>query len=226
MKTNKTEVEQYKFGRVVKELMKISGKSFQDVIKAEAGHILGGAMNGTRVGNKGKIIKHQMPFGYKYQRTTGEKLFGKIGNQWHYLNRKHSNDKWQELLGNRQKRTDKALENRGITASQFYHMAKILKIKLPRPPKNQAIANPSHSKIKRFIDAVEQNKSKNKYLLIFESNAKGNSWIGGKGKKFKSAGYVLQSKVAGRSKMFAQAIRKEFLNDIKFRTKNYPLLFQ
>jgi hypothetical protein len=226
MKKNKTDVESYKFGRVVKELMKMSGKTFREVIRAEAGHVLAGSMDATRVGNKGKIIRHQMPMNYRYQRTKGEKEFGKIGSNWFYLGGRHPDQRWQELLGNREKRTAKNLENRGITASQFFIMAKMLNIKLPRPPKNQAISNRSHDKIRKVLKPHEQNASKNKYLLILETSAKGNSWIGGKGKRFKSAGYILENKVAGRKKMFAQAIRKGFINDIKFRTKNYPLLFR
>ena len=226
MKKNKTEVESYKFGRIVKELMKMSGKTFREVIRAEAGHVLAGSMNATRVGNKSKIIKHQMPMNKRYQRTRGEKEFGKIGNDWFYLGGRHPDQRWQELLSNREKRTDKILENRGITASQFFIMSKMLNIKLPRPPKNQEISKSSHNKIRKVLSPHEQNKSKNKYLLILETKAKGNSWTGGKGKKFKSAGYILENKVSGRKKMYAQAIRKGFINDIKFRTKNYPLLFR
>ena len=101
----------------------------------------------------------------------------------------------------------------------------MLGIKLPKsPPK--VVQNSSHNKIKRLLKPRKKGFG-DAYTLIFESNLKGNAWIGGKGeKKFRSAGNVLKSKVAGRMKMYSRAIRKQFIHDIKFRTKNYPLLFQ
>ena len=227
-KRSKVEIQQRKFSSVVKELSKITGLSFRKIIRAEGGHVLSGAMNATRVGSKKKIIEHQMPINFKYERNKGKKEFGKIGEQWNYLGGRFSDQKWGELLGNRTKRTDRALENRGVSASQFYIMANLLKIKLPRPPKNQAITRSSHRKIRRFLRPREERKMSNrKYQLIFDTKIKGNRWTGSRGKrKFKSAGFLLTSKTKARANLFSRAVRKGFLNDIKFRTRYYPLIFK
>ena len=223
MSKNQIEVERYKFGRIVRELMKMSGKTFREVIRAETGQVLSGAMNATKVGSKKKIIEHQMPIGMKYQRATGQKKFGKINGRFYYLGGRQRNENYSQLIENRQRRTDSGLQNRGLAASQFYLMSKMLNLKLPRPPRNQAIVNQSHNKFRKFLSPKEINNSKDDYTIVLESNTKANTWTGGG--KFKSAGLTLQNKVSGRAKMFTQAIRKEFIKDIKFRTKNYPLLF-
>ena len=74
------------FKEVVKQLQKISGKSFQDVMKAEAGMVLSSAMRTTPKASVKNIVRHNMPEGYQVKETrskqTGEKLvthrFGKV----------------------------------------------------------------------------------------------------------------------------------------------------
>ena len=220
---SRSEIQIQKFESIIRELMKISGKSFKKVILAEGGHVLAGAMRGTRTANIKRIVTHQMPIGQKFNRYVGEKEFGKLGSNWHSLKARHPPQRWQELINNRENRTEKILGNRGITASQFFIMSKMLKIKLPKLPA-KAVQNSSHNKIKRFLKPRKKGFG-SMYSLIFESNIKGSSWTGKKPSKFKSAKYVLTNKVAGRTKMYSRAINKQFLKEIKFRTKNYPLLF-
>jgi hypothetical protein len=224
--TNSVQVEDYKFGRVVRELMKLSGKDFRTVIRAEAAHILSGAMSSTKVGSIKKIVRNQMPIGMRYSRATGSKEFGKIGSSFYYLGGKQKDQNWSQLIDNRIKRTDKALENRGLTASQFYLMSQMLGLKLPRPPRNKAVSKGSHSKIKKFLNPHEKNLSKDEYQLILQSSSPMNANTGRTPSKFKSAGSVILAKTSGRAKLFSRAVRNEFLKDIKFRTKYYPLLFK
>jgi hypothetical protein len=224
-KRSSVQVEDWKFGRVVAELMKISGKSFREVIRAEAAQILSGTMTSTRVASIKKIVAQQMPIGFKHSRNRGNKKFGKIGGRFYYLGGRQKGENWEQLLQNRIRRTDKILANRGVTAGQFYVMSQMLKLKLPKPPRNKAILNPNHSKISRYLNPREINKSKDNYTLFLESSMNVNANTGGNGTKFKSAGLVITQKVSGRAKLFSRAVRNEFLKDIKFRTRYYPLLF-
>lgn len=84
--TKELEIDMQGFRKVLQGLHKISGKSFRDILKSEAGQILQGAMRNTPKAKIKNIVKHNMPEGYKPANVRGnnigEKLvihrFGKI----------------------------------------------------------------------------------------------------------------------------------------------------
>lgn len=72
------------FGEVVKQLSKITGKNFEQVLQAELGHVLKGAMGKTKMASvngrmrkgvrKGGIVPRHIPEGLKYAKGDGGKL--------------------------------------------------------------------------------------------------------------------------------------------------------
>lgn len=62
--------------------------------------------------------------------------------------------------------------------------------------------------------------------FVFESHSTLSANTGRDKSKFQSAGNVILQKTSGCGKLFSKAVRNEFLKDIKFRTRYYPLLFQ
>jgi len=75
------------FSEVVNQLAKITGKEFDQVLKAEVGHVLKGAMSRTKISSvngrlkKGKrsggIVPRHIPQGLKHQRGQGDKMITK-----------------------------------------------------------------------------------------------------------------------------------------------------
>ena len=68
------EVDLKGFKTLLHHLQKVTGSSFDDVLKSEAGMILSSATRTTPKASKKNIIRHNMPEGYKFERNIGEKL--------------------------------------------------------------------------------------------------------------------------------------------------------
>ena len=62
------------FNQVIKQLSKITGKSFGKTLKAEAGAILNNALKNTPKATRKKIIKWTMPEGYAFGYGTGGRV--------------------------------------------------------------------------------------------------------------------------------------------------------
>ena len=65
------------FGAVVKELARMSGKDFAEVLEAEVGAVLKGAISRTKIAKPEKIVGRNMPLGKSRQGEAGAKLIRK-----------------------------------------------------------------------------------------------------------------------------------------------------
>ena len=219
-------VDLSKFGSVVKGLSKISGASFADVIKAEAGHILSNAMSRTKKGSVPKVVKYFMPVNQKYLRSTGKKeaftikqgQFGAEREKTYRLRYKIPNDIWNHILTWGKDRTKKRSSKIGMSAAQWAVIAKQLGIVLPKKtPRNVSkFLNNNQGFLSSYVAANARGKKKS-YTIEFETRLKKN--------KFTGAGRAIRNSVKGRITNFTNAIKKDLFKDMKFRTSRYPLLF-
>jgi hypothetical protein len=232
------------FGQVVKGLQKITGKSFKEVLEAEAGHILTGAIRLTPKATAKKVTKRTMPEGYAFKNYVGgRKVTWDEGKRYHvgepvpsgqgkrggirykypqaqWMGKKgRNNGRWARYVETQKAKTAERILKRGLSASQFYWMGVLLNIKFPKTPAKY-IRDPKHAqKVVKYLSPRKGARGK-LYEILMQS----------KGFKM-SKRLQMQSKILratkSRETFFMRAVKKEFVKDLKtFMPKNYPLLFK
>ena len=233
--SKKTTIDISNFGQVAKALASISGESFKRVIKTEAGHILANATTGTKKASIAKIVKRTIPQGWKYgKHTGGQMVTEKDGFKYHVglpipgqgvngsdyafpITRWMRRRSWNEFIFEQEQKVKDRLKNRGLGASQFYHMATMLGLPLPKqPPK---YIRKSH--LKKIVQPYLKPRIKGeKTAFEIRLESKGLRVSKGVG-----AQRVLMLKTKGSITNFKNGIKKQLFNDMKFKTSRYPLLF-
>jgi hypothetical protein len=232
----KTHVDIAPLGYVLKQLSLITGKSFKKVLESEAGHILANATSGTKKAKLKNIAKQQLPQGWKFKRHTGGKLVtkyngtnfhvgipirgdGNNGSKYIYpIKQWMRRNRWNEWVAEQEKKAKQKMELRGLAASQFYHMARILNLPLPKKPPKY-IMKPALAKIVRPRIKSYKRGEKTKFEIMLQSR-------GLKVSKGTQAQRVLLMKVKGRITNMKNGLRKQLFDDIKWRTSRYPLLYK
>jgi hypothetical protein len=232
------------FKQVVQGLQKITGKSFKEVLEAEAGHILSSAITRTPKATQKKVVKRTMPEGYSYKTGVGErKVTFEKGNRFHvgrpvkagkgsrggqrykfpkaqWMGKKgQNNGEWARYLEQQKKKTGERILKRGLTASQFYWMGVLLNLKFPKQPPKY-IKNPRHAqKVMKFLKPRKGGRGSLYEILLQTKGFKMN-------RRLRVQPRLLLATKA-REQFYKRAVRKEFIKDIKtFMPKNYPLLFR
>jgi hypothetical protein len=229
---------------VVRGLQKVTGLSFKEIIEAEAGHILQGAIKNTRSADIKKIVRRTMPEGVAYRGAVGERKVqvGEDGHTYHvgipvvsgrgiyggfkfaypkkrWVGQKGNKKKgaWKKLLTTQRKKTTARALRRGLSASQFFWMAQLLKIKLAKQPARY-ISKSSHlSTLKHFL-----RPKKGKKGLAYEVTLKS---TGFKMSKVMKAQATLEYFVKVRKHFFLEGTRRHFGKNVnKYISQKYPLL--
>lgn len=232
------------FKEVVAGLQKITGKSFKEVLEAEAGHILAGAIRNTPKATQPKIVKRTMPEGYAFKKNIGQrKVTWHEGERFHvgrpvpsgqgkrggvrykypkakWMGQKgKDNGRWARYIAEQEKKTTERILKRGLSASQFYWMGVLLNLRFPKMPAKY-IRNPKNAKlVTKFLSPRKGARGK-LYEIIMES------------KGFKMSGRTqAQRKIMmatkSRETFYKRAVKKEFIKDMKtFMPQKYPLLFK
>ena len=229
------------FKQVLAGLQKISGKSFETVLKSEAGMILGGASGNTPKAKKPAIVRHNMPEGYELGGYKGKKtVVRRFGKNYHvgrpvldYIGPFGGKNyklpytywmgkrKWNDYVAEATRKTEQKMDMRGLAASQFGFMADLLGI--TGIPKRKRPAYLQTEKLRKqvmpFIRPRRQGRGF-QFSIILE----------GKGLRITSrtnAGGRLFRQAKARVSAYRKAVRNEWIKDIKkFMPKNYPLLFK
>lgn len=224
-----------KFGAVIQSLSRISGRDFESTVKAEAGHILSGAVTSTPKAKIKNIVKYVMPQGIVHRRNTGGKLISKKNGFNYHVGTPVLGDgingskyilpytkwlgrtKWEEFLSEQRDKFDRRKANRGMGASQFYFMSKMLNIPLPRQPANYLKSSHLRNQVTPFLSprATGQRRS---YEIKLESRG----MLVSKGT---GAQRILMLKTQGRINNFKRAIKRNLFQEMEYRTSRYPLLF-
>lgn len=236
------------FREVVKNLQQITGKSFKQVVDAEAGHILRNAVDKVPKLTTAKVVKYTLPEGVTYKKGTGKRLItiDDDGKLYHVgkpivdtmasahssgLVYKYPKGRWMGQKGKNNKRFAKYIQKqkakanerilrKGLSASQFYAMS--VALNLPLPKKLPAyITKASHYQIvKKFLGNSKRVGVGSIYQLS----------LGSSGLKFSRptrAQANLTNSLNRRKKFFIDRIQGRTPKALKkFMPKNYPLLFR
>lgn len=217
--------------KVVKELQKIKGGTFKEILRAECAEILSQTSNRktTKVADKSKIVGRHSPvnvyfLGYKGKKEAYTLKEGEAGLEkqtTYYLFHKLPNPVWNYILPKTKKRTQKHFGNYGLNKGQFYFMAKMLNIKTggkPFPDEAKRFYQLRRNVISNNVYAFDSGKNDKKYKIELSSTlSKVLSFCGG-AKNFRNV-------MKGRVRKFEQALGKGVLKDVKKRTRAYPLIF-
>ena len=228
--TQKIDITGWK--KVVKELQKIKGGTYKEILNAECAEILSQTANrkSTKLASKDKIVRRQSPvnvifLGYKGGKEAYTVKDGQAGvkkQTTYYLHNRLPDRVWNYIYTRTRAKTQEAFGNFGLNKGQFYLMNQILGLpggqKKPFPPEAKRFINLRKSRISNRVFAHTRGKNDKKYTIEVESKLSRAISFGGGAKNFKSV-------MKGRVRKFEQALAKGVLADIKKRTRAYPLIF-
>jgi hypothetical protein len=114
------------FNRAVKELSRLTGVKFEDVLKAEIGSILSQTITNTKKATRATIKK-----------SLGDWLVLKDGGgkvTRYYLRNHWSNDLWQHIISSRDRRIVELIKRIGTAKKSWLLLANQMGITLPKAP--------------------------------------------------------------------------------------------
>jgi len=219
------------WNKVIKELQKIKGGTYKDILRAECAEILSQTANrkSTKVADKAKIVGRHSPIsifflgymGRKQAYTVKEGEGGVTKQTTYMLKYKMPNSVWSYILGKTKKKTQEKFGNWGLNKGQFALMAQKLGIKTggkPFPNEAQRFLQLRKNRIQNKVFAKDGGKKDRKYKIEVESILSKILSFGKGPSNFKSV-------MKGRVRKFENALAKGVLKDIKKRTRQYPLIF-
>lgn len=227
--TVKTEIKGW--NSVVKGLKKISGKDYKDIIDAETSEILSQTSNrkATKMADKTKLVRNMMPYGENFIGYTGNKLgytvkSGEAGLEkttTFYLKNRLPNRIWFYILRKQFKKTKEHFGNVGLNKGQFLLFHDILR--LPKPKKDFPRQAKNFYKLRKnrihSRTSATRKGSGKKHEVSFQSNL-------GLAITFGKSARSLKSVMRARAKKYFKAVEKGTLENIKKRTRAYPLIFK
>ncbi len=238
----KIDVTMIGFREVVKNLQQITGKTFREVVDAEAGHILRNAVDRVPKMTIAKVVKYTLPEGVSYRKATGErkvtidddgKLYhvGKPVLETGSTKYKYPKGRWMGQKGKNNKRFARYIQKqkakakerilrKGLSASQFYAMSVALNLPMPKKPPAYITKASHYQIVKKFIGNSKRVGVGSIYQLS----------LGSKGLRFSRptrAQANLTNSLNRRKKFFIDRIQGRTPKALKkFMPKNYPLLFR
>tara|TARA_B100002019_G_scaffold291673_1_gene312530 strand:- start:2865 stop:3569 length:705 start_codon:yes stop_codon:yes gene_type:complete len=217
--------------KVVKELKKIKGGTYKEILRKECAEILSQTTNRktTKMAKKPDIVKRKMPVrvyfegfkGGKEAYTLKEGEGGVTKQTTYYLGHRLPNPVWDFIYSKTYARTKESVPNKGLNKGQFFLMSK--KLRLPIPKKGfhgeaQKFVNRRENVISNKVFAKEKGKKDRNYKIELESRLSQVVSFGGGAKNLKNI-------MRGRVRKFEKALEKGILQDVKKRTRAYPLIF-
>jgi len=177
----------------------------------------------------GQYYKLPYPFqswiGYPIKQTAKRQAY-KTGKKKGRLKKIKKKDRinsgeWPKYIFGQERKADKIIARKGLTAGVFYWMAKEGKVRFPRQPKGANLMRSKEvTKLVRQSIRVKDKKVKNDYTLAIASV--GMKVAGRAGLQRK-----LDDSIQRRQKLFLDSMQKGFIDDLKkFMPKYYPLLFK
>lgn len=232
------------FNEAIKGLQKITGKSFEEVLKAEAGMVLNSAIRTTPKATVKKIVRYTMPEMIKHKGGVGNRVVtykdgkkyhvgipvgagkGKRGGQLYrkpytyWMNSPTRRGRWEDFIKEQKEKVKRRTARKGLSAGQFAVMAAFLDIKLPKPPAKY-LTSPTVERIAKphILGSYKRGKDKAFTINLESKGLRASSGSGASGK--------LMNATKARAAFFKKAVNKGWIQDIKkFMPKSYPLLFK
>jgi hypothetical protein len=234
----------YRFHSAMRDIMRISGKDFETVMKHELGAALSGAVRNTKKSTEKSIQKNhnnrpgaQYSFSYggpesrsgkqytpgevarMQQRAAQRRSRGKNGKLVYYFSRSKQPKAypawlWRQMEEQRAKALQNKLKARGLAASMFVKIGQGLGIPVQAPA---YVKNATHHKkgdMRNLIEVVSRGSGK-KYEVGFVNNLTHmNRWA--------QAGAAFRKALNARANYFSRAMKLEAGGQIKKVLDRYP----
>ncbi len=127
-KNQKLKVDITGFQQVLKDLKRITGESYETIMKSQTRIILEKAARGTKQAKIKDIVSKNMPLGTKFPRysATGNSLMTKHNGKLYWMKNKIPEAIWFPILERAKETTGRKIKHRGISKGQFAAWAKNL----------------------------------------------------------------------------------------------------
>lgn len=232
-----------RFHAAVRDLMKISGKDFESVMKQEMGAVLSGAVRNTKKASAQKIkANHAAQPGAQYRidypgpisrtgktysdaqvarlsrRAQDRRAAGKNGRLVYYFGgsnnpKRYPDPTWSKIQDFRNKAEQRKLKARGLTASMWVRIGERLGIPI-KAPGYVVNAETKKGNMAQMVSAYSRGAG-NKYELGFvNSLTKQNKWT--------RAGIAFRSALNKRANFFGQAVKLAAGSKIQNVLARYP----
>jgi hypothetical protein len=238
--------DQKAFGRfhaAVRDLMKISGRDFESVMKQEMGAVLSGAVRGTKKATAQKIkANHAAQPGAQYRidypgpisrtgktyspaeaarlkRRAGERRArGDQGRLVYYLGgsndpKRYPDATWAKIQAFRAQSQQRKLKARGLTASMWVRIGERLGIPV-KAPGYVVNATTRKGNMAQMVAAYSRGAGSKYELGFVNSLTEQNKWT--------RAGIAFRSALNKRANFFGQAVKLAATGKIKSVLARYP----
>jgi hypothetical protein len=233
-----------RFQSAMRDVMRISGKDFETVIKHELGAALTSAVRMTKKATAKTIQNnHEKRPGSRYsfdysgpesrtgkqytpgeiarlrQRAAQRRAAGKGGKLVYYFSRSNQPKAypawlWRQIQEQRDKSLQKKQKARGLAASMFVKIGEQLGIPVKAPAYLRNAAHHKKGEMRELIEVTSRGEG-NKYEIGFVNNlTKINRWA--------QAGAAFRKALNARANFFGRAVKLEASGKIKKTLDRYP----
>jgi hypothetical protein len=233
-----------RFHSATRELMKISGKDFETVMKHELGAMLTSAVRGTKkatvksiTANHEKQPGARYDFGYAGPESRSGKSYSsadiqraktraaqrrskaKNGKLVYYFGRSNQAKAypawlWRQIQEQRAKRLPQKLKARGLAASMFVKIGEGLGIPVKAPSYLKTAAHHKKGQMRELIEVTSRG-SGNKYEVGFVNNL-------GYLNRWAQAGTAFRKALNARANYFSRAVKLAASGKFKKTLDRYP----
>jgi hypothetical protein len=197
-----------RFHSAVMQLSRMSGKDFEQTIKAEMAAVLKNAQRSTIKASKGKIRSHIRNQQFM-QIDLGE------GKKTYFLGNKFSREDWRKITDRQDRKEAKRVAARGLASRMWVHIANQLGVSLKGVPAYVSSAVSGKGGDQRQKVGVFQSGSGNKYQIGF-INSLTDSNVGAK------AGLAFRGALNARANFFGQSMKLAAKGIIRRALDRYP----
>jgi hypothetical protein len=202
------------FQNVLKALKRITGASYEDIMKSQTRIILEKAARGTKQAKIKDIISRNMPLGTKFPRysATGSSKMKKHNGKLYWMPNKIPADVWFPILERAKATTARKMKHRGISKGQFSAWAKNLRMNIKNTKEAKKLA--SFLINKGMSKASKKGKNKD---IVFELV----SYVKAGG--ISNAHFALAGAMHRRINHFNNALRNGVFKDVKEIKKQFGI---
>jgi hypothetical protein len=233
-----------RFHAATRDLMRISGKDFETVMKAELGAALTGAARNTKKATAKSITaNHEKQPGARYdfnyagpesrsgkqysaadiarakQRAAERRSKGKNGKLVYYFSKSNQPKAypawlWSQIQQARAKRLPQKVKARGLAASMFVKIGEQLGVEVKAPAYLRKAAHHKKGEMRELIQVVSKGSGNSYEVGFINSLTHINKWAG--------AGIAFRKALNARANYFSRAVKLAASKQIKKTLDRYP----
>lgn len=233
-----------RFHAAARELMRISGKDFETVMKSELGAMLTSAARNTKKATQKSIsANHEKQPGARYefnyagpesrsgkqysaadiarakQRAAERRSKGKNGKLVYYFPKSNQPKAypawlWSKIQKARAKRLPQKVQARGLAASMFVKIGEQLGIEVKAPAYLRKAAHHKKGEMREYIQVASRGSGNSYEVSFVNSLTHINKWAG--------AGLAFRKALNARANFFSRAVKLAASGKIKKTLDRYP----